>query len=191
MWKERNTMATGLTKRLLHLLFFMYLSTFPIGAHTDATFHDFSAMGLSPTDPSAVQHFAIFNDLDNTDSGQGVIIKLELARTPQEISRGLMFRDHLDENQGMLFIFDSEQPRRFWMKNTLVPLDIIFISEDFRIVSAVVNAQPCRRNPCTVYRSRTPAKYVLEVSGGFMQRHHILVGSQVELKIGPGGNSPL
>jgi len=186
-------MLIGLTKRLLYLLSFIYFSISPIGACTDVTCHNLLAMGLglSQTGPSAVQYFALFNDSDDAGSGQGVIVKLELARTPQEISKGLMFRDHLDEDQGMLFIFDSEQPRRFWMKNTLLPLDIIFISEEFRIESAVTNAQPCRQDPCFVYRSAGSAKYVLEVNGGFMQKHHILIGSEVELKLGVDENPPL
>jgi len=166
-------MVMGLTKRLHYLLSLLYFSILPISVCA-----------------SAVQNFAIFNDSDDAGLGQGVIVEIELARTPQEISRGLMFRNHLDEGQGMLFIFDSEQPRGFWMKNTLLPLDIIFISEKFRIVSAVTNAQPCRQDPCFVYRSDMPAKYVIEVNGGFMERHHILVGSKVQLKLGLGKNSP-
>ena len=113
-----------------------------------------------------------------------VTVKVEIARTRREISRGLMFRESLSEDQGMLFVFDNEQPLGFWMKNTLIALDIIFISEDLEIVSAQTRAPPCEEDPCPVYRSAKPAKFVVEVNAGFVEKHGISQGNRVEIKIG-------
>ena len=114
---------------------------------------------------------------------QDVAVNVELARTPREISRGLMFREHLGENRGMLFVFDNEQPLGFWMKNTLIALDIIFISKDLKIVSAQTRVPPCERDPCPVYRSEKPAKFVVEVNAGFVERFGLSQGNQVEIKL--------
>ncbi|MEK6826382.1 MAG: DUF192 domain-containing protein [Nanoarchaeota archaeon] len=112
---------------------------------------------------------------------KGNRIKVETADDPEERMRGLMFRDSLGENEGMLFIFDDSQTRRFWMKNTLIPLDIVFISEDFEIIN-VVEAVPCTEEPCEIYRSAGNAKYVLEVNGGFNKRNNITAGDRAEIK---------
>ena len=88
---------------------------------------------------------------------------VELALTNQERALGLMNRENLPSSQGMLFIFDEERVLSFWMKNTLIPLDIVFINSDFEVVS-VAKAVPCESDPCPTYPSAGPAKYVLEVN---------------------------
>ena len=89
-------------------------------------------------------------------------ICLELAQTPQERSRGLMFRKSLCDNCGMLFIFDTEERRPFWMLNTYLPLDIVFIDRR-QVVVDIKRASPCPGMPCPDYLSSSKAKYVLEV----------------------------
>src|SRR5690606_33396916 len=93
---------------------------------------------------------------------------------------GLMHREHLLKEHGMYFIFGEEVWRSFWMKNTLIPLDMIFIDSDGVIVHIVKNAQPCQRERCLTYPSKVPAKYVLEIGGGESTALGIDVGDTVE-----------
>ena len=91
---------------------------------------------------------------------------VEIAADDQMRARGLMFRDHLADDRGMFFVFRREEPRSFWMMNTRIPLDIIYLDRELRVVSIVENARPCRRAPCPSYPSRGPAQFVLEVTAG-------------------------
>ena len=113
------------------------------------------------------------------DNGKEKIkVNVEIADNAEERAYGLMFREFLGENSGMLFIFDDETTRSFWMKNTLVPLDIIFISKDFEIVD-IKYAEPCKENPCISYVSKGPAEYVLEVNGNFTIKNNIKIGDKI------------
>ena len=115
------------------------------------------------------------------DSGEKIIkVNVEIADDNSERMQGLMNRVKLDENSGMLFVFDNENYYAFWMKNTLIPLDMIFISKKMEIVE-IKNAQPCKEDPCTLYSPSKPAKYVLEVNGGFTARNSIKVGNKAIL----------
>jgi len=116
----------------------------------------------------------------NTNDGD-VSIDIEIAETPEERTVGLMFREELGVNDGMLFIFDDEQVRTFWMKNTLIPLDMIHISDNKVIVDIIENAVPCESDPCPVYPAISPAKYVLEVNSGFVQDKNIQIGNEVKI----------
>lgn len=109
-------------------------------------------------------------------------IDVEIADEPQEQSTGLMNRESLGENNGMLFIFDNEQVRNFWMKNTLMPLDMLFISKDLVIVD-IIEAEPCREDPCGIYSGKEPAKYVLEVNKGYSYRKNIYKGDKTVFKL--------
>jgi len=113
---------------------------------------------------------------------QNLVVKVEVARTILEQSRGLMGRSSLLENEGMLFVFANEFERRFWMKSTLIPLDLIFISAEKKIVEIKPNFEPCRVADCPVYQSKEKAQYVLEVNGGFCERHGVEVGDEVEIQ---------
>lgn len=79
---------------------------------------------------------------------------VELARTPEEQQQGLMFRETLDEEYGMLFIFSVSKLHSFWMKNTLIPLDMVWIDDQLKVVQ-VVTAQPCITDPCPIYTPET------------------------------------
>lgn len=105
---------------------------------------------------------------------------LELARTPQERAVGLSGRTHLPEDHGMLFIFDSDARHGFWMKDTLIPLDIIWLDSDGVVVDVqTMQPEPGVPDPLlTVYRPSAPARYVLEVNAGLAQRHGIQPGAQ-------------
>lgn len=119
-----------------------------------------------------------------TIQAEGVSIPytVELARTPEEKARGLMFRQSLPEDEGMLFVYDKPLIPPFWMKNTLIPLDILFIGSDFRIKHIAENAPPCpKASVCPSYSPSEEAQYVLELSGGEAARQKISVGDTVEL----------
>jgi len=107
---------------------------------------------------------------------------LELALTPEETAQGLMFRPHLAENRGMLFIFKQERIRSFWMKNTLIPLDIIFLDSTGRVADISANATPCHVEPCPQFVSLAPARAVLELNAGAAAAHKIEVGSVIRFR---------
>lgn len=98
---------------------------------------------------------------------------LEKAITQEEKSKGLMDRSYLEENKGMVFIWDTEEMRFFWMKNTLIPLDIIFLNSSGSIASIVHSAQPCESLECPSYPSELPARYVIELNAGKAQSLNI------------------
>ncbi len=109
-------------------------------------------------------------------------VLVELAVTPEEKAKGLMHREYLAEDRGMLFIFENERTPSFWMKNTLIPLDMVFINSDNKIVDILV-AEPCKKDPCKSYTPKADAKYVLELNAGFSERHNAKIGDEVSLKI--------
>jgi len=74
-----------------------------------------------------------------------------------------MYRESLPEKKGMLFVFPTSDIHDFWMKNTIIPLDMIWIDNQFKVVH-IANAQPCTEDPCKIYAPRTLAKYVLEIN---------------------------
>lgn len=111
-----------------------------------------------------------------------VNINIEIADTNEERQKGLMHRGYLDENSGMLFIFDNEQPVLFWMKNTRIPLDMIFVSANGTITEIKEDVQPCMSDPCQIYPSKYPTKYVIEVNAGFSKANNIQVGDSVKMQ---------
>jgi uncharacterized membrane protein (UPF0127 family) len=108
----------------------------------------------------------------------------EVVDTPAAMSRGLMYRTELPERHGMLFVFPDEAPRAFWMKNTLLPLDIIFINGRREIVK-IQRAVPCEQAPCARYPSYAPARYVLEINGGLSEALGIVEGARVDFSPAP------
>jgi len=108
-------------------------------------------------------------------------IDAEIAQTDAELQKGLMYRQELAENTGMLFILPSEEKTNFWMKNTTIPLDIIFLNSNKTIVH-IANAVPCKQDPCTLYSSEKPTKYVIEVNAGYCKKNSIIQGQTVTFK---------
>ncbi len=109
-----------------------------------------------------------------------VKIIAELALTPEEHRRGLMFRKKIPEDYGMLFVFEREEYQWFWMKNTYIPLDIIWIDKDKRIVYIAENCKPCLKEDCPSYGVEIPVKYVLEIRGGMAKEYGIDVGDRID-----------
>ena len=105
------------------------------------------------------------------ESGPAVEIKgrrftVELALTREEQALGLMFRESLPQDHGMLFVFPGEAPRSFWMRNTRIPLDILYFDAELKLVSIIEHARPCAVTSCPGYPSEGPARYVLELNAG-------------------------
>ena len=116
------------------------------------------------------------------DNGDDIIrVNVEIADDSNEWAKGLMFRESLEEDEGMFFIFEDSKERTFWMKNTIIPLDIIFISEDNKILN-ILEAEPCKKDPWETYSSIGDAKYVFEVNKGFSRIKNIKKGDKVELR---------
>lgn len=104
-----------------------------------------------------------------------VPVTVEVAATPGQQSLGLMYRKELGANAGMLFVFDTSVEHPFWMKNTVLPLDMIFLGDDRKIVGIVKDAVPFTTTSRTV---GVPSRYVLEVNAGFSEKHHVKTGDQ-------------
>ena len=119
---------------------------------------------------------------DNNNANSSSVIARVFVEVPddsEESMRGLMFRIHLPWNAGMLFPYSNEEPRTFWMKNTLIPLDMIFVDSSSKIVEIKENVPPCEQEECPTYPSVEPAQYVLEVNAGFVQEKGVKVGDRL------------
>jgi hypothetical protein len=104
---------------------------------------------------------------------------VEIADDQEERRQGLMFVDELAPDAGMLFVFRRAAPRSFWMRNTRILLDIVYIGSDRRIVGWSLDTPPCRTRRCPSYPSGAPAQYVLEVNAGEMERLGVEIGDPV------------
>ena len=114
-------------------------------------------------------------------NGKNLIdLNVEIADDNQKRTNGLMFRGSLDETSGMFFIFENENYQMFWMKNTLIPLDLVYIDKNLKVVD-IKYAVPCKEDPCAVYKSAKPAKYVLEVNSNFTAKKNIKPGDKIVL----------
>ena len=109
----------------------------------------------------------------------GIPVWVEVADRPEERRRGLMFREVLPTDEGMLFVFEREEPLSFWMKDTVIPLSIAFISGDGEIVD-IQDMEPL--DDRTSHRSARPALYALEMNRGWFERHRVEVGERVEFQ---------
>ena len=114
-----------------------------------------------------------------TQAGARHTVSVEVARTPRARQQGLMHRDSLADGHGMLFIMPSIRVHSFWMKNTLIPLDMLFLSPGGEIVGIVENAEPETLSP---RRVDLPSRFVLEVPGGWCARMRVQPGDRVELE---------
>lgn len=155
-------------------MFALLLATLPLLA---ANFHPQSVNRAAVQDTSA---FRDDGELVFIKSGSSTMIKtiqIEIADNDAERTQGLMWRQYMPENDGMLFIFDKQEPLRFWMKNTYIPLDMVFADKSGKIVNIYPEAAPFSE---ASIQSGEPAKYVVEVNGGFCASYGINVGDKIE-----------
>ncbi|MEA2098258.1 MAG: DUF192 domain-containing protein [Patescibacteria group bacterium] len=108
--------------------------------------------------------------------------KVETAVTAQEQKMGLMNREFLALDSGMLFVFEKEDIHNFWMKNTLIPLDIIWIDKDNKVIFIKENAEPCKTEKCELFEPDKKSKYVLEINGGLAEKIGFKIGDEVEYR---------
>ena len=107
---------------------------------------------------------------------------VEIADSSKERETGLMNREYLDPDSGMFFVFDKMGVYKFWMKNTLIPLDIIWIDENNKIIFIKENAEPCKVEQCETFGSDEKAKYILEINGGLTDEMGLGVGDEINFK---------
>lgn len=109
-------------------------------------------------------------------------VNVELVQKPHELTRGLQFRKSLAKNSGMLFIFHRVNLYQFWMKDTFIALDIIWLSEDKKINYIARQVPPCREDPCPTYGPNATSRYVLEVNAGYADELGLNVGDEAEFR---------
>jgi len=124
--------------------------------------------------PAARAHVTI-----DSPSGRSTTVEAEVARTPEEMARGLMYRERLAPGTGMLFLFPEDADHVFWMKNTLVALDMIFVDAEGTVVGVVERAEPLTTGPRQVGR---PSRSVLEVPGGTAAERGVRRGDRVRVE---------
>ncbi|OIP78845.1 MAG: hypothetical protein AUK17_01590 [Parcubacteria group bacterium CG2_30_44_18] len=109
--------------------------------------------------------------------------QVELAATPQERAQGLMYRNFLAADAGMLFVFQQEGEYPFWMKNTKIPLDMIWINKDREVVLVAKNVRPCEADSCFNIMPDGDALYVLEINAGLADNIGIKQGDRFDFEI--------
>ena len=123
-------------------------------------------------------HYAIQLQSDNMEHE----LMVELAKTPEEIRQGLMYREELEEGKGMLFVYEEPNIPSFWMKNMLIPIDMIFIGEDLEIKHIISDTPPCPQDEeCPTYSPNVAVQYVLEVPAGYAKKYQIVEGNLLKL----------
>ncbi len=114
---------------------------------------------------------------------KGVVVRIEVADSMSEKAQGLMYRKDLPENEGMLFVYSNESRQTYWMKNTLIPLDMIWINANKEVVHIEHSAPPCQKTPCPTYGTPYPAQYVLELNGGWSIEHGLAQGDRISFSL--------
>jgi len=109
----------------------------------------------------------------SADNSPRAAVKVEVAATPDARELGLMYRNQLDDNAGMIFVFPAPETAQFWMKNTMIPLDMLFADSSGKVLGIVANAQPYSE---ALLGGFPGTLYVLEVNGGYAAKHHIVTG---------------
>ena len=110
-------------------------------------------------------------------------VLVEIPGGREEMSRGLMYRESMDYDDGMLFVFEEEGIHSFWMKNMKFSIDMIWMDSEGRVVHIERSVPPCMKEPCMVYCPEKKARYVLEVVGNYTLRENITVGSSAYMQL--------
>ncbi len=105
--------------------------------------------------------------------------QVEVAQTQPERALGLMHRSGLHPDAGMLFVYDNTSVKGVWMRHTLMALDVLFLSEDGVITDIIEQLKPCESMPCPIYESSQPARYMLELNAGEVEKQNIKTGQQM------------
>ena len=177
--KRQKLITLGVVVLALLFAMSMFLST-PNNSNrrtTNATNQAIQSNNSKPAEPQFIKE----GNLQFVKDGNSIkTIEIEVANTVQEIQQGLMYRQKMDENKGMLFLFPDMQPRGFWMKNTLIPLDIIYVDADKKIVSIQKNTTPLSEQNLP---AESDAQYVIEVNAGFSDNYGLEAGDSVDFTL--------
>jgi uncharacterized membrane protein (UPF0127 family) len=141
------------------------------------------SLGCCRSSPPAASLAAQPRLVLESPSGRSSAVRLEIARTPAELERGLMFRREMGSDDGMLFVFGETADHTFWMKDTYLPLDMIFMDAGGTVVGIVEGAEPLTTTP---RRVGAPSRYVLEVNGGWSAAHGVAAGDRARFEGIPG-----
>lgn len=166
--KNRNPLFAKILLIVFLVGGFSYIGSMYIGNDTDKKNAETNSVRISFTKEGEL--FFIKNGIKSKK------IDIEIAENHEEQQKGLMYRAYLPDSVGMLFIFDSEAPRNFWMKNTIIPLDIIYLDSNKKIISIAENTTPYSEKGVP---SLGNAKYVVEVNAGFSKRNNIQTGDEI------------
>ena len=141
------------------------------------------SISSSPTDKGQMLPISALAEM------AGQKISLEVARTPEEQAMGLMYRTSLAADRGMLFPFEPPRPVSFWMKNTLIPLDMVFLRNG-EVKAIATNVPPCTTTPCPSYGPSTEIDQVIELRGGRAAELGLKLGDRVSIKFLQGNTTP-
>ena len=112
----------------------------------------------------------------------GFVVSVEIAADDELRAQGLMYRDQLRPGTGMLFLFKEDDEHAFWMKNTLIPLDMVWIDANQKVAAVKYHVPPCKIADCPSYPPGVPSRYVLEVAGGVAEAHGVKAGDQLRFE---------
>ena len=112
----------------------------------------------------------------------GAVYRLELATIPEDQAQGLMYRENLPDRSGMLFVFPESATHHFWMKNTMIPLDIVWLDDAGKVVFVSARTPPCKADPCPTYGPDTPVRRVLEIAGGMAEKEGLKMGTTIRVE---------
>ncbi|MEK6918405.1 MAG: DUF192 domain-containing protein [Nanoarchaeota archaeon] len=114
---------------------------------------------------------------------QGECFQISLQKTPEERKAGLMYNTGIRDDQGMLFLFEEEGKHGIWMKNMIIPLDILWLDKNGVVVFHTNNTQPCKGEVCPTITNNESALYVLEINAGMAKKQGITIGSKASINI--------
>ncbi len=178
---ERNGMKKNFTNKII-IIILMATAAFLIGCEKTAEKKEYAVKEENVIEKNKNEYHLRQGELVfyGNDKREITRIAIEIASDDYSRSFGLMFRKKLPFSQGMLFIFNDDDIRYFWMKNTPLPLDMIFIDKDKKIVKIRKNTKPFTLQS---YSSVLPARYVVEVNAGFTDSFQIKEGDTIDWKI--------
>ena len=130
---------------------------------------------------AAAQPLAQSQPIPKAVAPDGHQFRLELARTPQERALGYMYRSRVGPDEGMLFLFEQSGFHSIWMKNCLVGLDVVWLSDDFHVVHLERSVPPCKADPCPGYPPMVKARYILEIGAGMAKKSRLNVGDEIKV----------
>lgn len=174
---EKETKIRQSKKKIIiiSLIFLLLLMLFPFVTKNDEV--DKTVPDINATHKAAVEFIKEGELTFVKNTGDFISqINIEIAVNEEERTQGLMYRDNMKENEGMLFIFDFETEQSFWMKNTLISLDIIFVNKENKIVKIHKSTDTLSENS---YPSGKPAIYVVEVISGYTEKFGITEGDKI------------